>query len=87
MGSVLATSNSKLAGFSLVFDPTFSLFSTGTNATAQTGTDLVFMRHDSDANGTTNYYVVSNPGVNATNVTATLYNTSGQSVGQHRQQR
>jgi len=82
MGSVLATSNFKLAGFSLVFDPAFSLFSTGTNATAQAGTDLVFMRHDPDANGITNYYVVSNPGVNATNVTATLYNTSGGQVGQ-----
>lgn len=82
MGSLLATSNSKMAGFSLVFDPAFSLFSTGTNATAQAGTDLVFMRHDPDANGITNYYVVSNPGVNATNVTVTLYNTAGQSIGQ-----
>ena len=82
MGSMLATSSSKLAGFSLVFDPNFSLFSTGTNATAQAGTDLVFMRHDPDGNGITNYYVVSNPGVNATNATATLYNTSGVQVGQ-----
>jgi hypothetical protein len=82
MGSVLATSNSKLAGFSLIFDRNFSLFSTGTNATAQAGTDLVFMRHDPDANGSTNYYVVTNPGVNATNITATLYNTTGQSIGQ-----
>jgi hypothetical protein len=82
MGSLLATSNFKMAGFSLVFDPNFSLFSTGTNATAQVGTGLVFMRHDPDANGITNYYVVSNPGVNATNVTATLYNTAGQIISQ-----
>ena len=80
MGSVLAASDSKLAGFSLIFDPAASLFSTGTNATSQTGTDLVFMRHESDANGTANY-VISNPGVNTANITATLYNTTGLSVG------
>ena len=81
MGSVLATSNSKLAGFSLLFDPTLQAFLHRNERHSQTGTGLVFMRNESDANGTTNY-IVTNPGVNATNITATLYSTSGQSVSQ-----
>ena len=76
MGSVLGTSNRKLTGFSTISDTNFKQFLTGTNATSQTGTDLVFMRHEYDANGTANY-VISNPGVNSAPITATLYNTTG----------
>jgi len=81
IGSALASSGSKLAGFSLIADPNFSHFATGTNATSQTGQDLVFMRHESDANGTADY-VIFNPGVDTANVTATLHASSGSSVGQ-----
>jgi minor extracellular serine protease Vpr len=81
LGSLLAASNIKPVGFSLIFDPAFRLFSTGANATPQTGMDLVFMRHEYDANGATNY-VIANPGVNTANVTATLYDATGGSHGQ-----
>lgn len=80
LGSVLATSASGLAGFFLIFDPTFSHFSTGVNVSAQTSKDIVFMRHEFDSNGEATY-VISNPGVNSANVTATLYSPAGQSIG------
>jgi minor extracellular serine protease Vpr len=76
VASVLASSDSKIVGFDLVCDPDFSLFSTGANASSDAGNDLVFMRHENDANGTANY-VVFNPGVNSANITATLFNASG----------
>lgn len=81
LGSVLATSASSLAGFFLIFDPTFSHFSSGVNVSSQTGKDIVFMLHEFDLNGKATY-VISNPGVNSANVTATLYSSTGQSIGQ-----
>ena len=80
LGSVLAAADSKPVGFSLIFDQAFSLFSTGANATSQTGMDLVFMRHEYDANGATNY-VIADPGVNTATITATLYDATGASHG------
>jgi len=38
----------ELAGFFLVFDADFSRYADGVNATSQTGTDLMFLRHPSD---------------------------------------
>jgi minor extracellular serine protease Vpr len=76
VSSVLASSDSKIVGFNLVCDPEFSLFSTGANASSEAGQDLLFMRHQNDANGTANY-VVFNPGVNTANITASLFNASG----------
>jgi hypothetical protein len=81
VGSVLASTAIKLAGFDLFADPQFSLFSTGANATSKAGTDLVFMRHESDANGVATY-VIFNPGVGPANITATLHGSSGSSIGQ-----
>ncbi len=81
LGSVMAASNYQPVGFSLIFDQAFSLFSTGANATSQTGVDLVFMRHEYDSNGATNY-VIANPGVNTASITATLYDATGVSHGQ-----
>ncbi|HYK88717.1 MAG TPA: S8 family serine peptidase [Acidobacteriota bacterium] len=79
-GSVLATSAQPLTGFFLLFDATFDHFSTGVSVSDRTTRNLVFMRHESDAAGNATY-VVSNPGVNAANVTATLYSPSGTAVG------
>jgi minor extracellular serine protease Vpr len=81
IGSVLASSESKLAGFDLFFDENFSQFSTGANASSIAGGDIVFMRHEFDANGTANY-VIFNPGVNTANITATLFDASGTGIGQ-----
>jgi len=80
LGSVLATSASGLAGFFLIFDPTFSHFSSGVNVSSQTGKDIVFMLHEFDLNGKATY-VISNPGVNSANITATLFSSAGQSIG------
>jgi hypothetical protein len=81
VGGVLASSASRIAGFDLICDPDFSQFSTGASALSNAGTDLVFMRHEFDANGTATY-VIFNPGVNAANITATLRSPSGSQVGQ-----
>jgi minor extracellular serine protease Vpr len=80
LGNALVTSDSDLAGFFLIFDPTFSRFSTGANASARTGNDLVFMRHELDAAGKATY-AIHNPGPVPASVTATLYSSGGQSVG------
>jgi hypothetical protein len=81
LGSSIATSQNPMAGFFLIFDKHFDQFSTGANASPETATDLVFMRHEFDSAGNARY-AIFNPGVNAANITATLLNSNGTSVGQ-----
>jgi minor extracellular serine protease Vpr len=81
LGSVLGSSQTRVAGFMLLCDPGFSQFSTGANASTRPGTDLVFMRHVWDSKGQASY-IISNPGVNNANITATLRGTQGETVDQ-----
>jgi minor extracellular serine protease Vpr len=81
MGSVLGSSDSPTNGFVLFFDSAFSQFATGANASTKLGNDMVFMRHQSDSTRMASY-IVSNPGVNTANITATLYNSGGSKIGQ-----
>lgn len=80
IGSVLAASASKLTGFFLLFDKDFNRFADGVDVSDGAATSMSFMRHLNDSSGHTSYSVF-NPGINTANVTATLYNTSGSSVG------
>jgi minor extracellular serine protease Vpr len=81
LGGVLASSQSSLTGFFLISDPEFSRFATGANASSQIGNEIVFMRPQSNSAATPKY-AVFNPGINAANITATLYDSSGLSIGQ-----
>jgi minor extracellular serine protease Vpr len=81
LGSSIASSQNPMAGFFLIFDKNFNLFSTGANASPQTATDLVFMRHQFNSSGKARY-ALFNPGVNTANITATLYDSSGIGIGQ-----
>jgi parallel beta-helix repeat protein len=76
LGGVLASSLQRIAGFFLIFDPTFSRLTNGTSVSDQTSTDLVFMRHEFDSSGKATY-VLFNPGVNPANITANLWASSG----------
>lgn len=80
LGTMLVTSLQKLAGFFLVFDADFSRYADGVNATSQTGTDLMFLRHPSDPLDKV-VYALFNPGVNPAQVTATHLSASGTPVG------
>lgn len=80
LGAVLASSAQKLAGFFLVFDKDFKRFADGVDVSSSADTILIFMRHQWDAAGKTNY-VLFNPGVNTASVTVTLLSSSGASVG------
>jgi minor extracellular serine protease Vpr len=81
LGSSIAASQNPMAGFFLIFDKEFNQFSTGANASPETATDLVFMRHEFDSSGKARY-AIFNPGFNAANITANLWNSDGVSVGQ-----
>jgi parallel beta-helix repeat protein len=76
LGGVLASSLQRIAGFFLIFDPSFARLTNGTSVSDQTATDLVFMRHESDSAGKATY-VLFNPGVNSANITANLWASSG----------
>ena len=76
LGTVLESSAQRLAGFFLLFDPDFKRFADGVNVSDQTGTDLIFMRHQFDPSGKATY-VLLNPGVNPASLTATLLSPSG----------
>ena len=76
LGTVLATSVQKLAGFFLLFDQNFSRMADGVDVSADTWTDFFLMRHVKDATARTTY-VVFNPGANSASVTATLMSASG----------
>jgi parallel beta-helix repeat protein len=79
VGTVLATSAQKLTGFFLVFDQAFSRMADGVDVSAETGTNLFLMRHESDASGKA-IYSIFNPGVNPASVTATPLNPAGTPV-------
>jgi parallel beta-helix repeat protein len=76
LGGVLASSLQRIAGFFLIFDPSFARLTNGTSVSDQTATDLVFMRHEFDSAGKATY-VLFNPGVNPANITANLWASSG----------
>ncbi len=80
VGGVVVRSLQRMAGFFLLFDSNFSRLADGTSVSDQAGTDLVFMRHESDAAGKTTY-TLFNPGVNPANVTANLLQSSGSAIG------
>jgi len=65
-----------MAGFFLIFDSNFTRFANGISVADQTSTDLLMMRQQNDSSGPTRY-VLSNPGPNTANVTATLYSAAG----------
>jgi minor extracellular serine protease Vpr len=79
LGSVLASSLEPVAGFFLIFDSDFTRFANGISVSDQTSTDLLLMRQQNDSSGPTRF-VLSNPGPNTANVTATLYSVSGSSA-------
>ena len=79
LGSVLASSLEPMAGFFLIFDTNFTRFANGISVSDQASTDLLLMRQQNDNSGPTRY-VLSNPGPNAAEVTATLYSSSGGSA-------
>jgi minor extracellular serine protease Vpr len=76
LGSILASSLEPMAGFFLIFDSNFTRFANGISVSDQTSTDLLLMRQQNDSSGPTRF-VLSNPGPNAANITATLYSASG----------
>jgi parallel beta-helix repeat protein len=78
---VLGYSSQKADGFFLVMDSGFRKFATGANASTRLSNKLVFMRHLSDSNKQTRY-IIFNPGNNSANVSATLYDAAGASIGQ-----
>jgi minor extracellular serine protease Vpr len=75
-GGLLSGSDRPLFGFSLLFDSDYKRFADGVNASSQTGTDLILMRQKNDQ-GSRADFVLFNPGVNAANVTATLFSSAG----------
>jgi minor extracellular serine protease Vpr len=81
LGGILASSQSILTGFALVTDSGFSRFLSGANISSQAGSDIVFMRHESDSAARASY-ILFNPGTNTANITANLHNSSGLTVGQ-----
>ncbi len=80
IGSVLASSASRMTGFFLLFDRDFARFADGVDVSDDAATSLTFLRHLNDSSSHTSYCLF-NPGVEAANVTATLYDTSGKAVG------
>jgi minor extracellular serine protease Vpr len=79
LGSVLAASLERMAGFFLIFDSDFARFANGVSVSDQTSTDLLLMRQQNDSSGPTRY-ILSNPGPNTANITATLFSASGSSA-------
>jgi minor extracellular serine protease Vpr len=81
LGGVLASSQSSVIGFFLITDREFSHFATGANTSSKAGSDVIFMRPQSNSAATAKY-AVFNPGINAANITANLYDSSGARIAQ-----
>jgi len=75
-GGVLASALQKLVGFFLIFDPTFTHLADGVDVSADTYTDFLLVRHESDSSGAATYRLF-NPGINTANITYTLLSSSG----------
>src|SRR5262249_18836375 len=67
-------------GFFLLFDREFRRFADGVDVSGEAFTDLIFMRHVSDAAAKT-AYVLFNPGVSPARATSTVYSSSGSNLG------
>ncbi len=79
IGGVIENAQNPLTGFFLIFDRDFQRLADGTDATAETATRLIFMRHQYDSAGKA-VYALFNPGVNAATVNATVLNSSGAQI-------
>jgi hypothetical protein len=79
-GAILASSDHRLKGLFLLFDEGFQRFADGVGLGNVTARDLIFMKHQNNAEANT-VYALFNPNPSPAMVQATLYGKDGTAVG------